>query len=502
MSLYASVLFYSRLAGCLTVCLCSGCSANAGTPETKGITDASTARTVREGLALPGERWRFGLMGAPKAQDIRALSNDRQSVTIARPYGGGTFERSVWALSRTDLIRTAKLAFPETAGNLWISQDNPTILAAIVSGTLPESINGGTVPASTGPDNHKALCDAQDQIARLEDELRDALARPTVTMPKAPVSTDHRHPKFDLVYLLASLGKNVYLVGPAGTGKSTLAAHVADALGRPFYAMSCHAQMTGASLSGYMDAQGRYVATDFRHAYVGDLGSDAGVYCLDEIDNGNPNILASTNSAIANGHASFADGGRPRHPDFVMIATANTFGTGATAQYVGRNPLDAATKDRFVMVEIDYDTAFERERASAVGQSDWCDRIQAYRSKVAEYGLKLILSTRCIIDGADMLAAGIDLETVLATRVFAGVPEDQVRKVREADVSFRKVARKSAEPAETVTAADDDYTLITARFHGRCQKCAGTVNKGEAVFYRKGDKSTFERSHVVHVGCK
>lgn len=428
-------------------------------------------------------------MGAPKAREIVRLSEDRSIATVRADWRQPTYEVPTRFLKRAEVIRAAKVAFPNVPGNLWISQDKDATVDAILSGTLPANIGQAQGP-SNGPDNAAALCAAQDEIARLRDALDAALAAPTAEPVSVPPSTDHRHPMFDTVFRLLAAGKNVYLVGPAGTGKSTLARHAADAMGAAFYAMSCHAQMTGAALTGYNDAQGRYVSTDWRHAYVGDLGRPAGVYCLDEIDNGNPNILAALNSALANGHCSFADGGRERHPDFRMVATANTFGTGATAQYVGRNPLDLATKDRFWIVEIDYDQAFELDRAAAYGQRGWAERMHAYRAKIAEHGLKIVISTRAVIEGAEMLAAGFDLESVLSMRVFAGVPADQVSKIRAADKDLG--ARRSVnvtEPPASVPEPQSSGTvragwrMLTSEYDGKCAECGTAHAKGARIAY-------------------
>jgi hypothetical protein len=46
----------------------------------------------------------------------------------------------------------------------------------------------------------------------------------------------------------------------------------------------------------------------------------------------NPNILGILNSALSNGYMAFPDKQVARHKDFVAIATANTFGAGATMQ--------------------------------------------------------------------------------------------------------------------------------------------------------------------------
>lgn len=122
----------------------------------------------------------------------------------------------------------------------------------------------------------------------------------------------------------------------------------------PFYCKSVCAQTSKAELLGFINANGNYIITEFRKAY--EFG---GVFVLDEVDAGNPNVLAVLNSALSNSVCSFADLMVKKHEDFVLIACANTFGFGSDRQYVGRNQLDAATLDRFSVIEFNYDETLE-----------------------------------------------------------------------------------------------------------------------------------------------
>ena len=88
------------------------------------------------------------------------------------------------------------------------------------------------------------------------------------------------------------------------------------------------------------------------------------------------------NSALANGSCAFADGMVKRHEDFILIATANTFGNGANAQYVGRNQLDSATLDRFVTIEWGYDEELEMAIAS---DKEWCETVQNTEKQSQNY---------------------------------------------------------------------------------------------------------------------
>jgi hypothetical protein len=142
------------------------------------------------------------------------------------------------------------------------------------------------------------------------------------------------------------------IVGPAGSGKTTAAQKVAEMLGLPFY-------FTGAinseyKLTGFIDAQGRIVNTAFRKAFV-----EGGVFLFDEMDGSLPAATLAFNAATANRVFDFPDGTHEAHPDFIALAACNTYGNGASRQYVGRNQLDAATLDRYATLEWNYDEALE-----------------------------------------------------------------------------------------------------------------------------------------------
>jgi hypothetical protein len=64
---------------------------------------------------------------------------------------------------------------------------------------------------------------------------------------------------------------------------------------------------------------------------------------------------------------------------FVCIAAANTFGTGADRQYVGRNQLDESTLDRFRIGQIELDDARTSKPPSAPMRHFGC-RDQGARS--------------------------------------------------------------------------------------------------------------------------
>lgn len=219
-----------------------------------------------------------------------------------------------------------------------------------------------------------------------------------------------------------SLGLNVLLVGPAGSGKTHAAWQVAEALGKAFYPMSVGPQTSKSDLIGYMDAHGKLVRTVLREAY--ELG---GVFLLDEVDAGNAGVLTVLNALLANGKVSFPDGVIDRHPEFVCIAAANTYGQGANRMYVGRQQLDAATLDRFVGMDWGYDTDLETRMAET--QPDWCLYVWSLRKASERLGIRRVFGTRRIQQGTKMLDAGIPLSEVKDETVFFGVPMDERNKL-------------------------------------------------------------------------
>jgi hypothetical protein len=234
-----------------------------------------------------------------------------------------------------------------------------------------------------------------------------------------------QHKQFPV--LLAAIGArlsdghriNVWLAGPAGSGKTTAAQLAAKALGLEF-------GFTGAidtpyPLVGFIDAHGRCVRTPFRERY-----EHGGVFLFDEYDGSNPSATLPFNAALANGHCAFPDAIVARHPDFVGIAAANTWGLGGTAEYVGRNRLDAASLDRFVSIGWEVDEALELATA---GNTAWVSRVQAVRKAVARQGIKVIISPRASYFGAALLAAGMTQPQVEALTLRKGMTEDQWQSV-------------------------------------------------------------------------
>ena len=228
------------------------------------------------------------------------------------------------------------------------------------------------------------------------------------------------HKSFEDLLIVAQCRQHAFLTGAAGSFKTSSAEKVAEVLELEHSAVSVCAQTTASTLLGYMNAVGDYVSTEFRKRY-----EHGGVFILDEIDNGNANVLAVLNSALANGSCAFPDGMVKRHEDFILVATANTYGTGANAQYVGRNALDAATLDRFNTIQWDYDEDLEY----SICPTEWCKHVQLIRKAVANLGIKTVISPRATFNGQKLLDAGMDIAKVEAQLLWRGLDNAKIDKI-------------------------------------------------------------------------
>jgi MoxR-like ATPase len=305
----------------------------------------------------------------------------------------------------------------------FVPEVDPAKVAEIVAGSIKEPL--------------EIMAKATAEVADLRsavDRLRPKVTHVTLGNNERNELEGIQHNMFAKVLSTISNGNHLYLVGPAGTGKSTIAENASQALGLGFSSKSCSSQSTEASLLGYMSASGSYVGTSFRTAY--ETGQ---VFLLDEVDNGNPNILTVLNSALSNSFMSFPDGMVTRHKNFVLVATANTFGNGATAEYVGRNALDKAFLDRFVSLTIDYDADIEQAMLDSVKGLDgnigthWLQVVRKARANVSNYGLKVVVSPRATLAGAKLLRDK-DVWTmaeVMESTILAGVKDDQKAKIME-----------------------------------------------------------------------
>lgn len=189
--------------------------------------------------------------------------------------------------------------------------------------------------------------------------------------------------------------KNLWLVGSAGCGKSAMTRQVAKELGLPYLCISCGIGTSSTEFVGYKYPTRE--STKFAEYY-----SKPSIILLDEFTSLDPAVAQICNAALANDEIETTTGTVYRDPNCIIIATSNTFGGGASRQYVANNQLDASTIDRFIggIIEVNYSESFESQYDSEV-----VDYVNSLRNIIKTYDFRRIASTRMIQAGCALKKA-------------------------------------------------------------------------------------------------
>lgn len=230
-------------------------------------------------------------------------------------------------------------------------------------------------------------------------------------------------PNFENILRLVAAHENVYLYGPAGSGKNTIAEQIAEVLGVEFYYQNT--LVTKFDVSGYKNAQGEFEETPFYKAW-----KNGGLFFADELDNSTAEAIIALNAALANGYYTFPNSSEKvaKHPDFYCIAAGNTNGQGATEEYCGRYQMDESSRDRFAFIEIGYNAKVEESICG--GHLDILDFVRDLRGVTKSLQIKLICGYRAI----SRLAKFYDMSTqfVLDSFIFKGIAKDDIREIAAA----------------------------------------------------------------------
>lgn len=305
----------------------------------------------------------------------------------------------------------------------------------------PETVTTPSAPETAGGAfaAFQALMDAmapkvdREEVAVMIKEELSHVTFPTRTVTERAsgetVTIDGAHEKLSDVVMDLLAGEHVMMVGPAGTGKGTIAEHAAESLGLPYYSISLNPLTPRSEIMGYNQAAGVHIRSLFREAF-----EHGGVFHFDEIDNSHPSALGVINAALSNGRVAFPDGMVKRHPDFRCVASANTYGRGPDRAYVGRQQIDAATLDRFTVETINVDEALETELCHATGLPDaQANGVLAYirrlRRNAEVRGMTVVVSPRASVGMCRLLGAGKTWEAAVESRVRRGMSDQDWAKL-------------------------------------------------------------------------
>lgn len=275
--------------------------------------------------------------------------------------------------------------------------------------------------AALGSDLNTVSKRLAERLAALEESRPQVLTIAPREEGLEALTFDSAH--IMLPHLIQSLaaGLHVWIAGPSGSGKTHGAEQAAKALGLTFRLQG--AMTMAHELTGFVDAGGRYHETPFVTSF-----RTGGLILLDELDAGSNEALLALNAALANGVMCLPSGEIIRaHEGFKCIGSANTFGAGATAEYVGRTRIDAAFLQRFgARLTWGYDEALER---AISGNEGFARRVQKARANAKAHGIKVLITPRASQAGARLIAAGYSSDEAANMTYLADLTPEQRRTV-------------------------------------------------------------------------
>lgn len=425
-----------------------------------------------------------------KVIEVRPYVNTAGSprcVVQVEEADGSVAKVALHSLSRPELRSAASLLFPGIPGNVWLRLTNevtqtlirngdeaaakaaveaagaslrksdkpkaPTApapadttvadKAAAVAEVVEERLGGGSTP--TAAERLQSLIeelggkgvdqDAIDQAVEAKVEaIRNeiVITRVEIRLPSGVDTTLPPLAHKDLPKVVAILSRkcNLFLVGPAGNGKSTIVKHAAQALGLPLYPESFGPDTLRSQLFGFIRPDGTFQAP------VTYKGFTEGGVCLgDELDRGHPGVITALNQMLANDECGFPNGTAYKHDDFRYCATANTYGRGGDRLYIGANQLDAASLDRFVFFELGIDEAVEDRAALAWSTEDtvsacreWIALVRKARANAAAAKLPIVIGPRSSIDGCKLISTGCFTQAEVVDSVLLKGAGDSIRE--------------------------------------------------------------------------
>lgn len=314
----------------------------------------------------------------------------------------------------------------------------PKVIQAAPVQIDPSKIEGH-IPQITG---RKTAAQMGLRFAIKVDDAATALD--VYDAPDAPAVDPHYQWPDETGVILETLagGENVFLWGPAGTGKTSLPQQIAAHWKRPFVRVSCHEQTEAGALVG-MTAPDPQEGAKWRDAQLAKAIRKPGtVILVDEPSAARPGAMFLFQSLLDDRVMYIEETGErvPIAPGVLFVFADNTNGTGdMSGQYEGTRRMNRALLDRFaVTIPVTYMQP-EKEIAALVAKSG-CTKKQAAalvkfanltRQKATDGTVSHGIGFRRLLSLAKRVSHGVDPSFAFTVCVLETAPFDDVEPLRQ-----------------------------------------------------------------------
>lgn len=249
-----------------------------------------------------------------------------------------------------------------------------------------------------------------------------------------------------VLYALEHANQPVLLIGPTGSGKSSVIEQAVARVNRPYYRMNFDGDITRAEFVGQWIINKDRVM-EFHYGVLPRAMKEGAVLVCDELDCASPTVVFVLQNVLDGGALTLLETGEiiEPHSDFRIFATANIQGLGdSTGLYSGTQPQNFATLNRFKLVRhVDY-LSEDQERQVVMRKlgleevalnSEVLTKLVQYaslvRSAYKKNEIMATISTRAVINIADKFRAFGDVEMAYELGFLSLLSEDDRRVCRE-----------------------------------------------------------------------